>query len=139
MNDANDDAAAAVTRWPETPLQGTLHIFRAFDWGEEVDLVAAAKLVPCEPQELPRRRRTPSSIAYHPVPLRFRLPPVDVQLGGLGPASAAAEVILFDFAAVSVASVTPPACPTRTRSCRQRGQRSSHSFGGCHPRSCALA
>jgi hypothetical protein len=107
MTHASDDATATAAKWPETPLTGTLNIFVAFDWGEEVDLEAASKLVPCEPQELARRRRTPSSIAYHPVPLRFRLPPIHLELGGFGAVAGSAEAILFDFAAVSLALRVP--------------------------------
>src|SRR5262245_47800296 len=56
---------------PETVLAGTLHLYVAFDWGDELDLERARQLVPAEVHELPRRRRTPPSIAYRPPPLRF--------------------------------------------------------------------
>jgi len=50
-------------------LTGTLHLFVAFDVGEEVDLEKARRLVPAQVQDLPRRRRTPTSISYRPPPL----------------------------------------------------------------------
>ena len=50
-------------------LRGTLHVFVAFDWGDELDLDKARQLYPAQSQDLARRRRTPSSIAYRPAPL----------------------------------------------------------------------
>ena len=52
-------------------VSGVLHAYVAFDWGEEVDLVQAAKLLEAElgsasSPGLPRRRRTPMSIEYRP-------------------------------------------------------------------------
>jgi hypothetical protein len=82
-------------------LSGTLHIYVAFDWGDEVDLDLARKLVPAEVQALPRRRRTPSSFEYRPSPLRFPLPPVEIDWPELGKVSSSAEVTMFDFGAVS--------------------------------------
>src|SRR5438094_777694 len=51
-----------------TALAGTLHVYVAFDWGDEVNLERARGLLPAETQVLPRRRRTPTSIAYRPPP-----------------------------------------------------------------------
>jgi hypothetical protein len=69
-------------------------------------LQLARRLVPAEVHELPRRLRTPSSIAYRPLPLRFQatmnLPDLPA-VGTPGPA----DVTLFDFAAVSVALHVP--------------------------------
>jgi hypothetical protein len=96
---------------PETVLAGTLHLFVAFDWGDEVDLERARQLVPAEVHELPRRRRTPPSIAYRPPPLRFRLAPVALDLPVGDGAPAEAEVTVFDFAAVSVAFRVPLRLP----------------------------
>src|SRR5437879_727377 len=87
----------------ETVLAGTLHVYIAFDWGEGVDLEHARSLVPAEVHDLPRRRRTPTSIVYRPPPLRVLLPPVVVDLPELGRTEATVEVTVFDFAAVSVA------------------------------------
>jgi hypothetical protein len=93
---------------PETVLSGTLHVYVAFDWGDEVDLDQARRLVPAEVHALPRRRRTPPSITYRPPPLRFRLAPVKFPLPpDGGPVEAAAEATVFDFAAVSVALHVP--------------------------------
>jgi hypothetical protein len=86
----------------DRPLQGTLHAFVAFDWGDEIDLEQAARLTAAESHVLRRRTRTPSSIAYRPNPLRLALPAVRLTLAELGPVEAAADVTIFDFAAVSV-------------------------------------
>ncbi|HVU86713.1 MAG TPA: hypothetical protein VHD36_05300 [Pirellulales bacterium] len=88
-------------------LAGTLHVHVAFDIGGEVNLDRARQLVPAESQSLPRRPRTPSSIAYRPPPLRFRLPPVRLALAELGEVALSVEATLFDFGAVSVALRAP--------------------------------
>jgi hypothetical protein len=88
-------------------ITGTLHIYVAFDWGEEVDLERARSLVPAQTHVLPRRRRTPTSIAYRPPPLRFRLAPVALDLPEVGSVEADGEVTVFDFAAVSTALHVP--------------------------------
>jgi hypothetical protein len=92
----------------DTVLVGTLHIYVAFDWGDEVDLDHAQRLVAAEVHDLPRRRRTPASIAYRPPPLRFRLAPMALALPHEEqPVEAPAEATVFDFAAVSVALHVP--------------------------------
>jgi hypothetical protein len=93
---------------PAEPIvEGTLHLYVAFDWGDEVDLERARQLVPAEIHELPRRRRTPPSIAYRPPPLRFRLASVPLGLPLSDNTPTAAEATVFDFAAVSVAFHVP--------------------------------
>jgi hypothetical protein len=93
-------------------LTGRLHVYVAFDWGEEVDLEYAGRLASGAVGILPRRRRTPTSITYKPPPLRFRLEPVRLDLPALGDAPAwTAEATLFDFAAVSVALQAPFRAP----------------------------
>src|SRR5262249_31526613 len=67
----------------------------------------ARQLVPAEVHELPRRRRTPSSITYRPPPLRFLLAAVPLELPEVGPVAAGAEATVFDFAAVSLALHVP--------------------------------
>lgn len=84
------------------PIDGILHVFVAFDWGEEIRLEQAAALVPASRHELPRRRRTPSSFSYRPAPLHLPLEPVALELVELGSVQASAEVTIFDFAAVSL-------------------------------------
>jgi hypothetical protein len=83
-------------------LDAILHIYIAFDWGDEVDLELARRLMPGEPQALPRRPRTPPSLAYRPAPLRFPLADVGLDLPELGRVAASAEATLFDFAVVSL-------------------------------------
>jgi hypothetical protein len=89
------------------PCAGVLHIHVAFDWGDSVDLAAAHRLVPAAAHALPRRRRTPSSIEYRPLPLRLSLSPVAMELPEIGEAHATGDVTIFDFAAVSVALHVP--------------------------------
>lgn len=89
------------------PLQGKLHAFVAFDWGEALDLAAAAKLLPAEIYRLPRHPRTPVSIQYTPPPLRVVLAPVEWSLPVLGRTAAELDVTLFDIAAVSAALHVP--------------------------------
>lgn len=100
---ANTEAIAPTT----ATLAGNLHVYVAFDWGEEVDIEHARLMVPTELHMLPRRRRTPSSIAYRPPPLRCALGPVAIQLRETGATQAIAEATVFDFAAVSVALHIP--------------------------------
>jgi hypothetical protein len=101
------EARPGVSLAPDTVLAGTLHVYVAFDWGDEIDLERARQLVPAEVHALPRRRRTPSSVSYRPPPLRFVLDPVSLELPVVGQARATAEATVFDFAAVSAALHLP--------------------------------
>jgi hypothetical protein len=92
---------------PEGILTGTLHIYVAFDWGDEVNLELARQLMPALVQPLPRRKRTPSSFEYRPPPLRFPLPPVEFACPELQIARTPAELTVFDFGAVSLALELP--------------------------------
>jgi hypothetical protein len=90
---------------PDLILTGIAHIFVAFDWGEEVDLEAARRLLPGQTHELARRRRTPTSFAYAPAPLRYPLAPVKLEVGEPGGSAiteATADATLFDFGGLSV-------------------------------------
>ncbi|MBY0228001.1 MAG: hypothetical protein K2W96_01845 [Gemmataceae bacterium] len=92
----------------DTPLAGRLHVYVAFDWGEEVDLAVAQRQGAGVFLDMVRRPRTPASIAYRPPPLRFPLGPVAVSMPGLdGPPLTHAEATVFDFGGVSVAFVFP--------------------------------
>jgi len=91
---------------PES-LTGVLHIFVAFDWGEEVDLARARKIIPPESLRLTGDHQASSSITYRPPPIRFNLLPVACELPTLGRRNAVAEAIVFDFAAASVALHVP--------------------------------
>ncbi|HKD35883.1 MAG TPA: hypothetical protein VKB78_03755, partial [Pirellulales bacterium] len=71
-------------------LSGTVHVYVAFDWGDEVDLEAARRLLAAEPRALERRRRTPSSFGYSPPPLRFPLEPMELSLAAPDPFPSAA-------------------------------------------------
>jgi hypothetical protein len=88
-------------------VEGWLRIYVAFDWGDEIDLERARRLVPGSYQELPRRRRTPSSFSYRPPPLHVRLEPKALDLPELGDVDATVGVTIFDFAAVSLSFSVP--------------------------------
>jgi hypothetical protein len=97
------------TTAPELPevITGTLHIHVAFDWGDEINLAVVSSIHGTVGKPLPRRRRTPSSVEYRPLPLRFGLAPVALALPELGNVTAPAEATIFDFAGVSVALEVP--------------------------------
>ena len=88
-------------------LNGTLHIYVALDFGEEIDLEHVTRLVPASFLTLARRPRTPSSISYQPLPLQLVVGPLSVDLAELGTVEAAAEITVFDFGAVSLAMHVP--------------------------------
>jgi len=93
----------------ETPVlyAGVLHVFFAFDWGEEINLEKARQLGPAELHALPRKARTPPSIAYRSAPLRLKLDPVDLNMPVLETVQAQADVMVFDFGAVSLMMQIP--------------------------------
>jgi hypothetical protein len=89
-------------------LAGRLHVYVAFDWGDEVDLDRARKQGAGVVLDMVRRPRTPHSFAYRPPPLRFPLGPLVLAMPGLDSTTArAAEATVFDFAGVSVAVELP--------------------------------
>jgi hypothetical protein len=89
---------------PVDEFSGSLYVFVAFDWGDEVNLEQAGLLAPGASLALSRRPRTPTSIGYKPPPLQFQLAPLTLDLAGAGPMPAqSVEATLFDFAAVSFA------------------------------------
>jgi len=93
---------------PADELCGSLYVFVAFDWGDEVNLEQAGLLAPGASLALSRRPRTPTSIGYKPPPVRFPLDPPALALPGAGPLPVqSAEATLFDFGAVSVAFKAP--------------------------------
>lgn len=107
MNPSPTDTSSSVALPSVETWTGILHLYVAFDWGEEVDLDHARRLVPAEVHDLPRRLRTPASIAYRPPPLRVQVPMNLPERLEIGPAQGLADVTLFDFAAVSVALHVP--------------------------------
>lgn len=85
------------------PIASVLHVFVAFDWGDEIHLDRARKLVPpASFQELIRRRRTPTSFSFRPPPLYLNLQSVSLTLPEVGATTANAGLTLFDFGAVSL-------------------------------------
>jgi hypothetical protein len=96
----------------EDLLAGRLHVYVAFDWGDEIDLDLARKQGAGVVLDMLRRPRTPHSIAYRPPPLRFPLGPVVIAMPGLaGTPIRSAEATVFDFAGVSVALQLPFSIP----------------------------
>jgi hypothetical protein len=83
-------------------LTGMLHAYVAFDWGDEIDLDHAKRLVRSEEHPFLRRPRTPSSFAYRPAPLYFVLDEMQLNLPEIGHVKATAEATVFDFGGVSV-------------------------------------
>ena len=86
------------------PLCGHLHIFVAFDWGDEVDLGRAAQLAPGEGVFVSLSRpRTPSSITVQTTTAAFSARAVKLPLPGCGDGLIEnVEATIFEFAAVSV-------------------------------------
>lgn len=84
-------------------LAGTLHVFVAFDWGDEIHFDRAISLIPpASFHELIRRRRTPTSFHFQPPPIHLNLGSLPVPLPDHGEVSAEAGLTLFDFGAVSL-------------------------------------
>ncbi len=102
------DARDPSQELPDT-ISLTLHIYVAFDWGNEIDLARAAALAPAELKTLNRRSRTPASVDYRPAPLRFRLGTIPLELPEPAPPrlEATGELTVFDFAAVSLSMRVP--------------------------------
>ncbi|MFM7151425.1 MAG: hypothetical protein ACKO23_16435, partial [Gemmataceae bacterium] len=89
-------------------LTGRLHVYVAFDWGDEINLDLARKQGAGVVLDMVRRPRTPQSIAYRPSPLRFPLGPIVIAMPGMeGNHIQSAEATVFDFAGVSVAFHLP--------------------------------
>ncbi len=82
---------------PDLIIPGTLHVYIAFDWGNEIRLDEARRLWPARSGELARRPRTPSSISYRPTPLQFSLTPLQLDLPELGQVTAAVEATALRF------------------------------------------
>lgn len=93
--------------FPDGIVTGELHIFIAFDWGDEIDVEQARRLVPSSFVALARRRRTPPSFSFDPAPLHVALQPLLLELPEVGRVQAAAAITIFDFAAVSLSLRLP--------------------------------
>lgn len=97
-----------MTNWASAILRGELHIFIAWDWGEEVRLADAQRLLPVESQVFPRHvPRAATSVTYSPPPLLVTLPKVPLYLVTLGEVEAFVEASVFDFGGVSLAFKIP--------------------------------
>ena len=91
-----------------TPISATLHVFVAFDWGDEIRLENAQKLLASASfQELARRRRTPTSFTFRPAPLHLDIGDMKLSLHEAGEVVAPIGLTLFDFGAVSAAIRVP--------------------------------
>lgn len=81
---------------------GTLQIYLAFDWGDEILLERVRPLLPVADLALPRRPRTPASFSWRPAPLQHPLGTVPLAIAELPPGTAEAVLTLYDFGAVSL-------------------------------------
>lgn len=85
------------------PSEVTVHLFFAFDVGDEVQLDLARKLLSADAELLVRRPRTPESIRYRPAPLRLILEPHGLVLPGHESVPPAySQLTIFDFGAISL-------------------------------------
>jgi hypothetical protein len=82
-----------------------VHAFVAFDWGEEIDLTRARKLI--SNHEAAHRPGWSPSIACRPLPLRVPLESMSIVFPVLGESPASAQVVVFDFGAAGVALQVP--------------------------------
>lgn len=106
-DDAVGVRGAPVNAKPDPAQNGTLHVYVAFDWGEQILLERAAQRVPASRQVLTRRPRTPTSFSYRPPPLHLALESVSLELPEIGTVQCAAGLTLFDFGAVSLGLCVP--------------------------------
>jgi hypothetical protein len=84
-------------------LQTILHLFVAFDWGDEIDVPHAARLVPGEMHAAPVRAGVSPPLQYHPAPLRFRVPGLSLNLPECESLNVDGVATVFDFGALSLA------------------------------------
>lgn len=90
-------------------IEAIVHMTFAFDVGYEIDLEIARPLLQGQTGDLPRRKRTPESIRYRPAPLRVPVAATGLALpNGVATTQAPrAELLLFDFAAISLSIQFP--------------------------------
>lgn len=97
--------AAAVIR------TGTCFALYALEAGQGIDLDRAERrLAAAERQRVKAPRRAPAFFAYEPAPLRVTVP-VEPVIVGAAATAATADVVLYDFGAVSVSLALPLAGP----------------------------
>jgi hypothetical protein len=95
------DARLADQRHEE--FQAVLHLFVAFDWGDEIDVPHAARLVPGERHAAPASAGVSPPLQYRPAPLRFRVPGLALTLPECSPVTVDGVATVFDFGALSLA------------------------------------
>ena len=88
-------------------LQTILHLFVAFDWGDEIDVPHAARLVPGEMHAAPASAGVTPPLQYRPAPLRFRVPGLSLKLPECAPVTVDGVATVFDFGALSLAWSVP--------------------------------
>lgn len=90
-------------------VDAIIHMTFAFDVGYEIDLEKARPLLHGVSGALPRRKRTPESIRYRPPPIRVPIGATGLSLPGGVPTveEPRAELLVFDFAAISLAVQFP--------------------------------
>ena len=87
-------------------IAGELHVFIAFDWGDEIDLGRASALG-LKLAKPPTKRRPSSPFTYTPSPLHFELEDYVMSLPELGEIALSGKVTIFDFAAISLDITVP--------------------------------
>jgi len=104
--------SAGSPRPPPQIAGGRCHALFAYDIGQAIDLSAVERLITFERQRETVRhpRQAPQSFQYTPPPLRITRPAAPVRIGEFE-TSAAVELTLYDFGALSVAYVIPVVGP----------------------------
>ena len=97
---------------PAPTLRGTCYVVFAHDIGLTVNLDAAERALarPSDRRVFERRRKLPSHFRYEPAPLRVALDHPPLNVAGIT-STPFAEVVLFDFGAISVTFEFPLTLP----------------------------
>ena len=90
--------------------RGACHVLFAYEVAQAIDLDAAEARLAAERQTVKHKRRAPAFFEYRPPPLRVTRPGVAHAVGNHATAPAA-DVVVYDFGAVSVGYEIPLAGP----------------------------
>ena len=101
---------------PRAPAigRGTCHVVYAFEVANSIDLDAAERrIAAAQRQTITEKRRAPSYFEYRPAPLRVTWETPAHQVAGFV-TRGAAELVMYDFGAVSLAFAIPLQGPLRS-------------------------